>query len=224
LRMGRQNVFLPPSDVRKELTSPSPNNDDDEEGHGVSKDDMTRLENLLLTEDKSEAAIAMQPETMKSLLPGSRSAPVGNLDPESVEEIQGSSSVDIPRVASLVTIQEDGDIQDTLSTAAPVEGDPLSSVQVDQLVKRFNLEGRNRRSLLKARVHDVWSSRRNGLVPDHLSNVHHELDSFLARRLGRGGIMDVNVVFDEFLALQLHQFDLVLRENKQVSWTIFIVV
>ncbi len=52
-------------------------------------------------------------------------------------------------------------------------------------------------------------------MPDHLSEVHHALDSFLARRLDLGGILDANVVFDEFLEQQLHQFDLVLRENKR---------
>jgi hypothetical protein len=126
--------------------------------------------------------------------------PVGNLDPVPV-----------------------GEIQESPSTEVPIEGDPLHHVQVDQLVKQFNLEGRNRRSILKARVHDLWTCERNGSVPDYLSEVHHELDTFLAHRLGLGGILDVNVIFDEFLELQLHQFDLVLRENKRSFLVDFIV-
>jgi hypothetical protein len=64
-------------------------------------------------------------------------------------------------------------------------------------------------------VQDAWTSKRNRSVPNHLSEVHHALDSFLARRLDLGGILDANVVFDEFLELQLHQFHLVLRKNKR---------
>jgi hypothetical protein len=51
---------------------------------------------------------------------------------------------------------------------------------------------------------------------DGLSDVRHALDSFLSHRLDRGGISDINVVFDEFLAQQLRHFDLVLNDNKRL--------
>ena len=36
----------------------------------------------------------------------------------------------------------------------------------------------------------------------------------MARRLGTGGLLDINVVFDEFLSFQLDRFDGILQANK----------
>ncbi len=102
------------------------------------------------------------------------------------------------------------------------EEEPITASQATQLLKRFNLEGRNKRSILKARTQSAWTARTNpqsaeatnlqGLNPD----VNRALDSFLSQRLLSGRILDVNVVFDEFLASQLHQFDSILNENKHL--------
>ncbi len=55
----------------------------------------------------------------------------------------------------------------------------------------------------------------NGLS-DSIVDVNFALDNFLARRLGTGGILDINVVFDEFMSLQLYKFDEVLQANKHL--------
>jgi hypothetical protein len=150
--------------------------------------------------------------------------------------------------------------------------EPINQAQVTQLLKRFNVEGRNRRNILRARIHQAWRSCTNPLnaaavahnntdriytqdvIPeapsaegrinsvatlvtmtphecvfgapgplngaDPLTDVKRALDVFLSRkfeltRLGLGGILNANVVFDEFLDFQLNQFDLVLNENKR---------
>jgi hypothetical protein len=47
---------------------------------------------------------------------------------------------------------EDGQIQESSSIEVPIEDDSLTHAQVTQLVKRFNVEGRNCMSILKARM------------------------------------------------------------------------
>jgi hypothetical protein len=142
--------------------------------------------------------------------------------------------------------------------------EPLTQAQVTQLSRRYNVEGRNRRSVLKARVHRAWTKKlalsRNNLsrrtysqevvreapTPDGVvvsssqsirtspyemlygqpcpvdmtglfdDVLEHALDAFLSQRLDAGGIIDVNVVYDEFLALQLDKFDRILDDNKRL--------
>jgi hypothetical protein len=135
-------------------------------------------------------------------------------------------------------------------------------------VKRFNVEGRNRRSALKAQVQRAWTARTDPVqyaaiiqkttprqfgqtlelgdpCPDGLPNsldqdvmltpfevlngtpctidgagtmsdLLHALDNFLSLRLDSGGILDIHVAFDEFMALQLDLFDQALDDNKRL--------
>jgi hypothetical protein len=129
-------------------------------------------------------------------------------------------------------IQELPEIQESSSAEVQsVEAESIDQAQGNQLLKKFNLEGRNRRSILKARISQAWGIRINptrvlaqspieGFV-DPLADVQRALDVFLAHRwertsAGLGGILDPDVFFDEFLDSQLSQFDLVLNENKQL--------
>jgi hypothetical protein len=123
---------------------------------------------------------------------------------------------------------------------------PLTRTQSNQLIKQFDQEGRNRRNLFKAKIKQVWTSRAHpqpltdekGETPladstevqispdrdsesvdgfaDSLVDVNFALDNFLARRLGTGGLLDINVVFDEFMFLQLGRFDETLQANKHL--------
>jgi hypothetical protein len=154
------------------------------------------------------------------------------------------------------------------SEVLPTPDESLNYDQINQLVKRFNVEGRNRRAVLKARLQRAWYIRthpsavdvvrqnttpRNfsfvavrdescpdgtpdtstqsiimtpheaitGLPPpaeiaDTLSDVNQALDSFLAYKLNAGGIRGVDVFWDEFLALQLQEFDNTLNDNKRM--------
>jgi hypothetical protein len=79
----------------------TPNDDDDEDSHEVSNDELTMLENLFLAEDKFEAAIAMQPEAVRGTK-RDRSAVEGLLpgSPVVVPDDEGASSeVPPPHVA-----------------------------------------------------------------------------------------------------------------------------
>jgi hypothetical protein len=51
---------------------------------------------------------------------------------------------------------------------------------------------------------------------DSTSDISFALDSFLAHRLDSGGILDVNVAFDEFLSLQLNKYDSDLCDTKRL--------
>ncbi len=149
--------------------------------------------------------------------------------------------------------------------ATDQDEESLTHLQAGLLVRRFNIESRNRRAILKARIQRAWRARNHlqeaalvahntiprvvqqevvkdatssdgnlglliqsvnvtpyeavyGMYPpvngaDLLPDVHHALDAFLAQRLDSGGILNLDVVFDEFLAQQLNQFELVLIEN-----------
>jgi hypothetical protein len=139
------------------------------------------------------------------------------------------------------------------------EEETITQDQATQLIKRFNVEGRNRRSILKARVQREWAARinegknRRSILQARGTNptqyeidrqnttprivdqmvVHEEpcpdsvtdsstpdisfaLDNFLSHRLVSGGILDVNVAFDEFLSLQLNKYDSDLCDNKRL--------
>jgi hypothetical protein len=147
-----------------------------------------------------------------------------------------------------------------------IDDDSLTPDQIHQLTKRFQVEGRNRRHLLRARVLNAWETKRNAseaiqthnhtpmdfstdivqdedshdgiphsctqrvtMTPheamygpshsgdnDVVSETRQALNAFLASRLDSGGIRDINVVFDEFLDLQLREFDSILQDNKRL--------
>jgi hypothetical protein len=51
---------------------------------------------------------------------------------------------------------------------------------------------------------------------DEMITVNLALDAFLARRFTTGGVLDIGVVFDEFISSQLEKFDRLLDDNKRL--------
>jgi hypothetical protein len=49
-----------------------------------------------------------------------------------------------------------------------------------------------------------------------MQDLLHALDNFLSLRLVSGGIVNIHVAFDEFMALQLDLFDQALDDNKRL--------
>jgi hypothetical protein len=101
--------------------------------------------------------------------------------------------------------------------------DILTDAQRTQMIRRFNVEGRNRRSVLKAHVQRVWDARTRPSMGSEVASVgedsldgtlNRELNQFLSQRLDNGGILDPRIALDEFREKQLEVFDQNRQENK----------
>jgi hypothetical protein len=113
---------------------------------------------------------------------------------------------------------------DDIDLSSSSNFDILTDAQRTQLIRRFNVEGRNRRSVLKAHMQRVWDARaRPPVAPEVVSvgvdtsldgTLHRELDQFLSQRLDSGGILDPRIALDEFREKQLATFDQNRQENK----------
>ncbi len=73
--------------------------------------------------------------------------------------------------------------ESSVDGASSVVEEPINQAQVTQLLKRFNVEGRYRRNVLSARIHQAWRSRTNPV--DAAIVAHNNTVGFILRTLYR---------------------------------------